>query len=204
MLGDGEALRRLWSGPLQDLVSKLNGEKGPEWVKALKRFLRRENPWETQILSLDRNRLFDPAGFLGKDWSIEEEDERSLALQEIDLSQVQLVIMLTKRESVVKGEEKLRRLKEAGYVRLDAKIFQELWENQEFIPEDWKEKVVYFDGTVFQSPVGGRCVLDLYWSGSCWNWNYNWLENDWNANKPSAVLVTFFISLLLRRVFFYN
>lgn len=45
MLGREEALRKLWCGPLCDLVVKLNGDEGPEWLMAFKRFLRREDPW---------------------------------------------------------------------------------------------------------------------------------------------------------------
>ena len=30
-------------------------------------------------------------------------------------------------------------------------------------------------------------VRYLNWDGSSWNWNYNWVDNDWNANNPCAV-----------------
>ena len=49
--------------------------------------------------------------------------------------------------------------------------------------------------TILRSPDGNRCVLYLYWNDGKWNWNYNWLDNDWNANTPSAVLAILFISL---------
>lgn len=47
MLGNNEVLRQLWGGPLWDLVSKLNGGDGSEWEKGLKKFLRKEDPWES-------------------------------------------------------------------------------------------------------------------------------------------------------------
>jgi hypothetical protein len=34
------------SGPLQDLFQKLSGSEGDNWLWALNRFLRKENPWE--------------------------------------------------------------------------------------------------------------------------------------------------------------
>jgi len=40
----GEALRQI-AGPLKDLLDKLSGAEGSEWVEALKKFLRKENPW---------------------------------------------------------------------------------------------------------------------------------------------------------------
>ena len=49
--------------------------------------------------------------------------------------------------------------------------------------------------TFLRNPNGNRYVLYLYWNDGQWNWNYNWLENDWNVNNPSAVLATIFISL---------
>jgi hypothetical protein len=53
-------------------------------------------------------------------------------------------------------------------------------------------KVLY---TILRNPNGNRYVLYLYWNDGRWNWNANWLENDWNVNNPSAVLATLFISL---------
>lgn len=41
---------------------------------------------------------------------------------------------------------------------------------------------------------GNRYVLYLYWNDGVWNWNVNWLDNDYNVNNPSAVLATHFIS----------
>ena len=117
-----------------------------------------------RILPIDRSQPFDPVKFLGQGWTIEEEDERSLVLTQLDLTEVRLEQMLKKGETSIKGEEKLRRLKEVGHIRLDAKIFQALWENQAFIPESWKGRAVYFDGTILRNPDGNRCVLYLYWS----------------------------------------
>lgn len=48
---------------------------------------------------------------------------------------------------------------------------------------------------ILRNSDGNRYVLYLDWYDGQWNWNVNWLENDWNANNPSAVLATHFISL---------
>ena len=48
-----------------------------------------------------------------------------------------------------------------------------------------------------RNPNGNRYVLYFYRDSSgVWNLNYNWLDNHWNANNPSATLASFFISLL--------
>lgn len=45
MLGN-LALSDVW-GPLGQLVARLAGDEGPEWLEALKKFLRKENPWQS-------------------------------------------------------------------------------------------------------------------------------------------------------------
>ena len=79
-----------------------------------------------KVISIDRTIPFDTA-FIGDGWTVEEEDERSLALNEIDLTEVAFETTLQKGEKSVKGEEKLKRLKEDGRIRLDAGIFKTLW-----------------------------------------------------------------------------
>lgn len=150
----------------------------------------------SMILKINRTTPFDPTTFpgLGQGWKIVEEDERSLAMTEVNLVNVQLVTTLKDGETVVNGEEKLKRLKQAGHIRLDAKVFQTLWENQALIPERWKAKTngnttyIYFDGTVLQGPRGRRFVLYLCWDDGRWRWRCTWLGFDWLAFNPSAVL----------------
>ena len=38
-------------GPLGDLIARLKGKHGEEWLAALKRFLRKENPWPVAPMS---------------------------------------------------------------------------------------------------------------------------------------------------------
>ena len=161
------------------------------------------------ILTIDRTTHFDPVHFIGKGWSIwrgqvdgdgltgdEDQDERSLALTEVDLSKIRIETCLHNRETVVGGEEKFLRLKAANYIRLDAKVFQTFWEHKDKIPEPWKEKangntrLIFFDGTILRSPYGARSVLYLYWNGDGWYWIYYCLGIDWFTNTPSAVLAS--------------
>ena len=41
---------------------------------------------------------------------------------------------------------------------------------------------------------GNRYVRYLNWDGTRWYRDYDWLENDWNGNKPSASLANLFVS----------
>lgn len=166
---------------------------------------------EPKVILIDRSEPFDPATFkgLGKGWLIwkgpidgdglkgeEEQDARSLALTELDLTKVRFETGLKSGEGSIKGEAKLARLKEAKHVRLDAKVFLTLWENQHLIPLQWKEKTngnttyVFFNGTVLRDSNGDRYVLYLFWDVGEWVWNYRWLENDQRVSDPSAVLAS--------------
>lgn len=194
-----EALRQ-FVGLLEQLIRNLLGKDAETWGNELKKFLRKEPCWvielKSMILKIDRSKAFDPVKFIGAGWKIEEQDEHSLAITELDLSQVKFVDMLNPGETVVNGEEKQKRLAKAGHIRLDAKIFQTLWENKALIPESWKKdangniRYVYFDGTILRFPDGSRSVLCLYWRDGGWSWGYDWLGRDWRASRPSAVLAS--------------
>jgi len=104
-----------------------------------------------------------------KEYSIVEQDERSLIQARVKLADIKLENMLRIGEYSIDGEERIKRLKKAGYIRLDAKILQILLEHKNLIPEDWeRKKIISFDGTIFQEPDGHYSVLCLdyttYWS----------------------------------------
>ena len=162
-----------------------------------------------RIIKIDRARTFDPAKFIGSGSTIwrgpangtglkgeEDQDQRALALTEINLNAVTFDNCLEEGENVVKGEVKLTRLKAKPVIRLDAAVFQTLWENKVLIPESWKEKVngntrfIYFDGTILRNPNGDRFVLYLYFEDGEWDWHYCWLGFDWFSYNPSAVLAS--------------
>ena len=164
---------------------------------------------EPKVIPIDRSVPFNPTEFIGVGWTIwrgpadgdglsgdEEQDTRSLALTQIDLSAIVLKSTLKPGETVIKGEEKLKRLKVSGEIRLDAGAFKALWDNREILPARFKEKTngnttyIYCDGTVLRSPRGRRCVLCFCFNGGAWNGDCGWLGHDWNVNGPSAVLAS--------------
>ena len=151
----------------------------------------------SSILKIDRTKPFDPAKFFeedGEGWKIMEEDDRSLALTEIDLDKVRLESYLQRGEDYISGEENLFRAKASKHICLDARIFQTLWENPHLIPESWKEKTkgymtyIFFDGTVLRCPYGLRCVLCLYCDIGHWYCGFRWLGDIRSVEDPSAVL----------------
>jgi hypothetical protein len=121
----------------------------------------------SRTIEINRKNLFDPVQFMHhRGLEIEEQDERSVMLEEIDASAITLESML-RGETVIKGGEHFKRLKQMGHIRLDAGVFQTLWENQHFIPEYWKgtandPKHIFFDGTILKNEYG-RYVIGMYW-----------------------------------------
>ncbi len=146
----------------------------------------KESPWPQGSV---RPASFEPKWFPGGNCSIYEQDERSLALAEVNLSTVKLVTCLKKGEARIKGQERLKRLKQAGHILLDARFCLAIWNNEELIPKSWRGKDICFDGTVLQHPRAGCGVMCL----SCWGdecgWGLKWLKDVWYPNQPSAVLV---------------
>ncbi len=159
------------------------------------------------ILKIDRSKPLDLMTFVGEGWSIwkgladsdglsgdEDQDNRSLALTEIDISKIELETTLKRGESSINGEQKQKRLKDDGRIRLDAKVFQTFWEDQSKIPEAWKKRVngniqyICFDGTILRIPGGDRSVLYLCWGGGSWSWDVGWLDVGFSARGPSALL----------------
>lgn len=149
----------------------------------------------SKIITIDRTFDFDPVTFIGPGWS-SVKGEHLLAFTEVDLNKIIFETTLKEGENSVVGEEKLKRLIAAGCVRLDAKVFQTLWENQHLIPEAWKHPTngkityIFFDEITLQDPNGDDYVLCLYWSNGNWGWSYRSLDLKWFADAPSAVLAS--------------
>lgn len=70
----------------------------------------------------------------------------------------------------------------------NANLLDHLLRNPNFIPEEWKGKVVCFWGTIYRNSVGSLCVRGLYWDGFEWRWDYGWLGSDFNSVSPAAIL----------------
>lgn len=82
------------------------------------------------LLKISRGAVLNPETFMGEGgngWSVvaEEADPRAAALTEVDFAMVNLGTRFKDGEFSITGEEKLRRMKEDGDVRLDGFVFLE-------------------------------------------------------------------------------
>lgn len=60
-------------------------------------------------------------------------------------------------------------------------------ENQHLIPEEWKDKAVFFWGTVYCNSSGNLCVRYLYWHDGRWDCGFRWLDRDFVSSGPAAL-----------------
>jgi hypothetical protein len=146
--------------------------------------------------AIDRSKPFDAARFIGRGWSIFEEDKRALDFTVIDLSKVRFESGLKEGESSIKGEEKLKRLRDLPEIRLDAKIGQALYEEKGQATLRWlydTRGARWFEcaGTVLRRSVGDRFFLYLYRiDDGSWGWDYRWLDRDRGREGVSPLLAT--------------
>ena len=122
-----------------------------------------------------------PKGY--DDWKIDYDN----GLKSFDLSDVILHLEPAQKESYLNGEILAERLQDKC---LNAAALWYLLDNPEKIPEDWKNKYVYFWGTILRDPSGDRYVLYLCFSGGEWDWRCSWLGSGWNARSLSAGLAS--------------
>ncbi|HZS43199.1 MAG TPA: hypothetical protein VFA52_03215 [Candidatus Paceibacterota bacterium] len=160
---------------------------------------------EPKIIPIDRFEPLNPdnPNWSGDGWSIDEQDERSLALTEIDLNKVRLVTTLKAGEITITGEERLARLKKANYVNLDAQTLFAFLQHTELLPPQWKRQsyrrcfgkipqgYIFFHGTILRDRRGRRHVPYVNWDGKE-SWVYiRAMDTGFQLTSvhPSAVLV---------------
>ena len=86
---------------------------------------------------------------------------------------------------VIKGNKLRDELK--GKPVYNANLLDYLLKHPHLIPEEWKDKYVFFWGTIYRDLDGYLYVRYLYWDGGGWGWSRSWLESDWDGNDPTAV-----------------
>lgn len=144
----------------------------------------------SNLLQIDRSKPFEPVAFIGEGWSIIEQDERSLALTEVDLNKITFETTFRSGEVSVRGEEKKKRLIASAKVRIDAKVVQTLLEKEELIPGSWKKNGhLCFYGTEFLRPNWNeRYVLCLSWVINEWRWYCTLLDCPCDVCAPAVCL----------------
>ena len=137
----------------------------------------------------------NPIRFLGSGWALGNQDKRSLELWQIYTDEIKLVSFPAQIEhSPTTAQPYIDYTNDTKWIRLDARFFTTLWENQSFIPARFKDRVdgeypiITFDGSEVWGPQGFMCTLCLTWNGKLWNMGYKWHDYTWNRPCLSAVI----------------
>lgn len=122
----------------------------------------------------------------GYDWTIEEHKKGGKITW--DSSKVSLYLSEEQKDEYITGYKLRKELKEQ--IVLNVNVLDFLLKHTELIPEDWKNKHIYFWGTIYHDSEGDLCVRSLCFGGGKWNWGYDWLDSRWSNDNPAAVLVS--------------
>jgi len=114
-------------------------------------------------------------------WKIKEHK----SLGKVDLSKIKLFISKKQGNKYIIGTE-LKKFLDNKKV-LNANILDYLLEHQELIPQEWKDGLVFFWGTIYRDSGGNLYVRCLYWNGAKWHWDYCWLDLNFYASHPAAL-----------------
>lgn len=169
------------------------------------------------ILTINRNKPFNPALFEdGRSiWrgaadgsgleGEEQQDARSLALQEVDFTKARFETCLAEGEKMIGGEKRLSCLQEMDVIRADAKIGQALYEEPDQKTLEWLYQTFGITGfglpgTTLQDPKGLRYFLALYrkapdfefygGNDNWWYWHQCLLFYDCRAGDPALVFAS--------------
>jgi hypothetical protein len=163
-------------------MEKMGGEEGEEWLSALKRFLRKENPWEAKSGSQNPSsgeshpRVQE---LLRNGWKIEPGGVSAEGA--LDISRFELREFLGRGESSVVGTTMLERAKAmGGLTGLDSAVW--LLDNQEKIPTEWRGFFIACPGTILRGSDGNLHVPYLCWFGGRWYLDLDWIENVWYSS----------------------
>lgn len=159
------------------------------------------------IITIDRSVPFNLGFKIGprsqeqillKDFIIEQ-DERSLSIESLDVNSIALINYELRGRRYISGNIGYERLKQTDNIRLDAKIFEEIWKNPSILPAGWKidpktkarypqyDKFIYFDGTIFQME-NIRFNLTMCFHQGEWRWLMNDMSKENGLLDVSAVL----------------
>lgn len=131
---------------------------------------------QKQMIKLS-TKAFIPKGYT---WTV----ERHEPMKSFDPKSLQLHFEPEQEKGYIKGEVLAERMKGKG---LNSNVLEYLLKHTELIPEDWKNRYVFFWGTVYRHADGDLCVRYLFWDGGRWGWDYDWLVSDWRSSDPAAV-----------------
>lgn len=128
----------------------------------------------------------DAAPFIPDGWQVEE--HRKGGQFKFDPAMVKLYLSKGQRGGKrIEGAKLRTELAKKSVLNANVLDYLRKPENRRLIPAEWKDKYIYFWGTIYRGPDGSLFVRCLYcFDGRC-SWHYIWLGLDWLSSSPAAV-----------------
>lgn len=126
----------------------------------------------------------DTDPFVPEGWTLESHTKMGM----VDPKNIRLHLEPEQEKRVIDGEKLEKRLETLN--PLNANVLDYLLAHPELIPESWKKHSVYFWGTKYRNSTSDRVVRCLYWSVGQRNWSYRWIDYDFGARNPAAILAS--------------
>ncbi len=126
----------------------------------------------------------DANPFVPSGWTVEEHKKGGQF--KFSLENIPPLYLSNKQEKGSIEGNKLRK-EVAELPVLNVNVLDYLLAHPELIPEDWKNKYVFFWGTIYRDSDGSLCVRCLDWHGSAWRWGVNWLGNGFYSVNPAIL-----------------
>jgi hypothetical protein len=125
----------------------------------------------------------DSAPFIPNGMSVEEHKKGGLF--KFDPAKIFPYLSKKQKKGSIGGHDLRKEL--ANLPVLNANVLDYLLAHPELIPEEWKNKYIFFWGTIYSDSVGYLYVRCLDWNGSKWDWDCSWLDSDFNSDNPAAL-----------------
>ncbi len=132
----------------------------------------------------------DAAPYIPNGWSVESHTKGG----QIEFDPSKITLYFSKRQKngkTIVGHDLRKELK--GKPVLNACVLDHLLANTHLIPDSWKKNEKgetlyhFFWDTVYRDSNGSLCVRSLYWRGDGWNWDYGWLDDEFDGQNPAIL-----------------
>jgi len=120
--------------------------------------------------------------FIPNGWSVEEHKKGGMF--KFNPEKISLYLSKKQKKGSIEGNDLRKEL--ANQPTLNANVLDYLLAHPELIPEEWKDKYIFFWGTIYRYSDGSLGVRYLYWNGSEWDWYCVWLDGDFYSVFLSA------------------
>lgn len=161
-------------GRIEALLNKIGGEDGMMAILSGRATI----AYIKHIINLDADPRTPYEG-----WSVEEHKKGGQF--EWNSEKVKLFLSESQKTGSIEGHKLRKEL--ADQPVFNANILDYLLDNPRLIPEEWKEKMVFFWGTIYRDSDGNLFVRYLVWRGGSWEQSYSWLVNAFDTDDPAVV-----------------